>query len=215
MLRRQMNSVLVLCGSVIVLLVVWATVKNPVAPPPRVLPPSVDAEAAGKAAIAQYDADGDGAISGSELDRCPALKAVADKIAPDGKITSQKIATRINWWHQTKIGCINLTGRVSLDGEPLVGATVTLVPEKFLGPAFQPSSAITNNDGKAIFTKSGTLPGVAYGFYRVEISKRLDGKKTIPARYNTQSELGVEIAGNTAEEKDELEDALKFDLKSR
>ena len=42
--------------------------------PAPVAMPQIDAQAAGQAAITQYDADGDGKISGKELDRVPSLQ---------------------------------------------------------------------------------------------------------------------------------------------
>ena len=39
-------------------------------------------------------------------------------------------------------------------------------------------------------------PGIYVGLYRVRISKKVDGKETLPARYNTATELGREIAAN-------------------
>ena len=41
-------------------------------------------------------------------------------------------------------------------------------------------------------------PGIYVGLYRVRISKKVDGKETIPARYNTKTELGREVATNIA-----------------
>jgi hypothetical protein len=41
----------------------------------RQRPPRFDAAAAGEAAIAEFDANGDAAISGKELDRIPAIRA--------------------------------------------------------------------------------------------------------------------------------------------
>ena len=39
-------------------------------------------------------------------------------------------------------------------------------------------------------------PGIYVGLYRVRISKKVNGKETLPARYNTETELGREIATN-------------------
>ena len=43
--------------------------------PARVKQPGIDASAAGSAAIETYDKNGDGIISGDELEKAPALKA--------------------------------------------------------------------------------------------------------------------------------------------
>ena len=43
-------------------------------------------------------------------------------------------------------------------------------------------------------TPDDSSPGVACGLYRVEISKLVGGKETIPAIYNTDTILGQEVA---------------------
>ena len=49
-----------------------------------------------------------------------------------------------------------------------------------------------------------TVQGLSPGFYRVEITK--DGEK-IPAKYNTETTLGAEVAGGS-----EARNGLKFEL---
>jgi hypothetical protein len=40
-----------------------------------------------------------------------------------------------------------------------------------------------------------TLPsGVHFGLYKVRISKLSNGQETLPARYNTETELGQEVS---------------------
>ena len=49
-------------------------------------------------------------------------------------------------------------------------------------------------NGIAMLTIPGVdPPGVACGLYRVEISKLVDGKETIPAIYNTETILGKDV----------------------
>src|SRR5271166_4483143 len=103
--------------------------------PPRTAPPAIDAEAAGKQAIALYDKDGDGAISGKELDNCPGIKdALKFFDIHDSKVTAAAIAARIREWQESNVGTAATKVRVLLDGAPLEGATVTFEPEPFLGP---------------------------------------------------------------------------------
>ena len=40
-------------------------------------------------------------------------------------------------------------------------------------------------------------PGIYTGLYRIRISKLVNGKETLPARYNTETELGREVAHGT------------------
>jgi hypothetical protein len=89
-------------------------------------------------------------------------------------------------------------GQVLLDGKPLAGATVRFVPEKFLGDGFKPAEGVCDERGLAeLRTEGGRLPGVACGFYRVEVCKPGGGKESLPARYNAASTLGHEVAPDT------------------
>jgi hypothetical protein len=171
--------------------------------PPRTAPPIIDADAAGKQAIATYDTDGDGAISGKELDNCPGIKDALEfyDVNHDGKITGAAIAARIREWQESKVGTAATKVRVLLDGAPLEGATVTFEPEPFLGPNVAAASGETAKNGATIMMIAGDSvnpqsqrkSGVHYGLYKVRISKPLGGKESLPARYNTNTELGVEI----------------------
>jgi hypothetical protein len=170
--------------------------------PARIKPPAINARAAAQQALAEYDKDGDGQLAGAELDKSPALKTALPEIDKngDGKISGEEIVERIEQWQASRIGLMNYTCKVTLNKAPLVGATVTLVPETFLGPNVLPASATTNDQGlAALAIAEDKRPGPQYkgvqvGLYRVEISKQQDGNETIPARYNTSSELGAEVA---------------------
>jgi EF hand len=159
--------------------------------------PQVSPREAARAALAEYDANQDGALDAKELERCPALWSALKRIDKnnDGRLTADEIADRLTFLRRQEA----LTGigvEVSLDGRPLSGATVTLEPEKFMGPSFKPVSAVTDEIG------TGTLQGggpseeaVPLGYYRVLVSKKnARGEEMIPARYNTKTVLGQEIA---------------------
>jgi len=159
--------------------------------------PDVDASAAGKAAIAQYDANGDGKISGSELDKAAALRFNLAKIDSDGDgaITADEIANRIRCWQTTKmlrtrtpIHC-----RVYHNRQPVAGVEIKLVPERFLGPHMKAARGMTGPSGVAELTTDDAAaddpPGVGPGFYRVEIAK---AGGAIPAKYNANTVLGID-----------------------
>jgi hypothetical protein len=159
-------------------------------------PPRIDAVAAGRAAIAEYDTNGDGKISGAELDRCPGVKAAIHQIDPSGNgaVTSETIKARIQAWRDSKLGRMFVKCRVVHNGRPVPSAEVKFVPEEFLGPIVPTASGTTDKNGVAIMSYrrvAGEPPGVAPGFYRIEIIKR---GANIPAKYNTESILGLEIA---------------------
>ena len=158
------------------------------------MPPKIDPLAAGKAAIAEYDSDGDGTISGHELDACPALKAAGKHYADAaGNITADSIAEAIAQWQANRIAITIMGVVVTMDGKPLDGATVTAVPEKFLGPEVQPASGVTDARGGCALRVQGQL-GMQYGLYRVRISKLVGAKESLPPRYNTATQLGLEVA---------------------
>ena len=82
---------------------------------------------------------------------------------------------------------------VMLDGQELDGATVTLEPEKFLGPNLAEASGVSSAHGMTPL-RTKDKPGVHLGLYKVLVSKVIDGKETIPAKFNTAATIGIEVA---------------------
>jgi hypothetical protein len=161
-------------------------------------PPRIDAVAAGRAAISQYDKNGDGRISGEELDKCPGLKAAIGRIdqSGSGDITADTIAARIKAWEKSHVGGIALSFTITHNGTPLGDADVKFVLEKFLGDCVTVATGKTDKNGVARITSEplgsqDRRQGIATGFYRVEITKP---GENIPAKYNTNTILGQEIA---------------------
>ena len=179
---------------------------------PRLQPPAIDAASAGAKAIEQYDANKDGKISGAELDKAPALKAAIARIDAGGagEITADKIAARIKVWQESKSARMPLRCTVLHNGKPLAGAEVKFVPEAFLGENMKTATGKTDPNGVAELSiptaGSNDPPGVAPGFYRVEIAK---SGENIPAKYNSQTTLGQEAAVDTPENIY----GIKFDLR--
>jgi hypothetical protein len=164
--------------------------------PKRIYPPKIDAEAAGKKAIEMFDADKDGKISGEELWKCPGLKAAMSMVDPQGtgEVTAEMITARIKAWQASRLGRMSLRCMVTHRGEPLAGAEVKFVPEKFLGKNMKTAGGVTDPNGVAMLSiplDDGGPPGVPPGFYRVEINKQ--GTK-ISAKYNKDTIFGQEVA---------------------
>ena len=174
-------------------------------------PPKIIPLVAGKAAIKQYDANKAGTNSADELKKNPALKAEFKKVGSDN-VAAEKIAARIQSWLDSPEGVKSVHCAVRLNGRPLAGATVTFIPEEFLGVKLPTASATTDPRGKAVMSAAGSPPerlGVIFcGFYRVEISKKEGGAETIPAKYNTQTTLGQEVA----QDADGIFEGIVFDL---
>jgi hypothetical protein len=179
----------------------------------RIPVPAISPERAAQEALAQYDRNKDGFLDADELKACPALASCLKKLDKDkdGRLSAAEIAERIAFYQSSRVGLMAVAFQVTLDGRPLSGATVTLVPEKFLGDALQPATGTTNARGMVrVATPGAEEPGVACGLYRIEVSKEDEaGRETIPARYNQATVLGLEVAP------DSNLGALQFALRSK
>jgi hypothetical protein len=155
-------------------------------------PPSYDAAAVAKAAVAQLDKNHNGQIDGAELDACPALKRALPAIDRNGDkaVSEDELRQRVELYaHQ---GLISLSCTVTLDGRPLEGATVTFEPEPFMGPGFKPATAVTDKDGvTGTFQVDGkSATAIPAGLYRVKVTKE---GTSLPARFNADTILGREV----------------------
>jgi hypothetical protein len=177
--------------------------------PPRILPELPDSSAASKA-MELYDSNHDGVLDAKELEKVPGLKAAIKLVDTDhdGKISKQEIADHIKSWADSLAGRVPVRVRVTRNGQPLVGALVTFVPEKFLGANLKSGTGTTSSLGTAMINAPNTAnpkaQGLAPGFYRVEITK--DGER-ISAKYNTETTLGAEAC------REDQQSALNFDVR--
>jgi hypothetical protein len=171
--------------------------------PAAIKQPSIDPSSAGKLAMEMYDKNGDGVVSGDELNHAPALKAALGNLDKNGDkgVSADEVAARVEAWKVMKAGLTSVRCKVVMDGEPLGGATVTFDPEPFLGDQVKPATGVTGMTGETMPTikpedrHSPKDPGgVQFGLYKVRISKMVNGKESIPARYNTDTTLGQEVA---------------------
>jgi hypothetical protein len=162
----------------------------------------MDPESAGEQALALYDADKDGSIAGEELDNCPGLKQGLRQLDGnrDQALSGEEIAARLRQYQEDRLGVVGFIGHVTLDGRPLVGAEVTLVPEEFLGSDHKPAKATTDPGGDFRLKTAGINSiGAQPGIYRIQISKKdASGKESIPARYNSETTLGVELGNGSS-----------------
>jgi len=176
--------------------------------------PKIDSKRAGLAALAQFDSNKDGKIDADELEKCPGLKAALPLLDPDGHgyVTADAITKRIKQWQDSKIGKMPIACIVMHHGKPLEGAEIRFVPEKFLGDIVPIALGETNQVGKAnVSVPTGGHPddklGVPPGFYCVEITK---SGVNIPAKYNSKTTLGVEVALDSKEAI--YKNGIEFDL---
>lgn len=178
--------------------------------------PDVDPVQASQAAVELYDANSDGKLDQEELKQCPAILHRIGKYDTDsdGQVSAEEIAARMEDWYETRVGMMTLNCRVTLDGAPLIGAEVRLTPEPFLAPVIKPASGVTEAGGLAFLSIAPEdrpadlqmLEGVHIGLYKAQITHP---SKNLPAKYNTASTLGHEIAY-----KDQV-GGIGFELRSR
>ncbi len=166
----------------------------------------VDPAAASEGAIAAYDVNGDGQLDPSELAKVPGIakyRAIYDRDG-NGLVSEAEIRERLKSWADRGLGFRELIVSVLLDGRPLAGARVQLVPEAYLGEGVKPAEGETDASGTALVgiaaqdmpvqLKGRRLMGVTGGTYKILVTH--DGKQ-IPARYNAETTLGEEIAYDT------------------
>lgn len=206
------SAIIVVCCSIlgaIGLWLKWSCAWYPTAPKRL----SVSASASARRAMTEYDTNGDGKLDKSELARCPALLRALPMIDTEHEdyLNADKIARRINAWYRSD--CIIMDGSmfVSFDNAPLVGATVTFEPEPFLGSQYTTVSGVTDKRGWVdLRAPNIPVPGLYCGYYRVRVTKAVNGREAIPARYNAGTTLGVEVASDVVPER-----RARFDLTSQ
>jgi hypothetical protein len=169
----------------------------------RVHPVDIDVSSAASSAMEMYDKNGDGALAADELNAVPGIKKYLDHYDKDGddRVSPDEIAQRLQAWEDSRSGLMGRSYLVSLDGQALSGATVTLVPEPYLGPNVKPASGTTGPTGLVRLTHADedlpkssngrAIPGVKGGTYKVQVTHP---SRTVPPKYNSATELGDEIA---------------------
>ena len=168
--------------------------------PPRF---QIDPQAAAQEAMKLYDKNGDGKLDTKELKASPPLVELLKNLKaktpghPD-TLAATDIAGRLEEWIHAPTTLLPAAFIVFLDDKPLEGATVTFVPEPFLGPSYHSHQGTTDASGSCVLDPELTnYPnGIYVGLYRVQISKKVNGKEILPVRYNSESELGREVATN-------------------
>lgn len=159
--------------------------------------PQYDPDGIAKGAITAYDRNSNGSLERAELSGCPALLAAFAEIdtTKDQRLAEGEIRTRAEAYKSVGTGSVDVGCVINLDGRPLDGATVTFVPEAFMGGAIKPAVGKTDEAGRcdAFEIDGKRYRGLGAGLYKIQVTK--DGV-TIPARYNTQTTLGAEVYPN-------------------
>ena len=159
--------------------------------------PEIDPEASVDLILAAADKDSNKILYQDEWQQVPSLAAAAPMMDTDGDgmLTRPELLSRMQFYKNDRMALLDFTCTVLLDGRPLEGATVTLIPEPFMGPEVKPCSGITAQDGWCYMRQEGSaIPGSHCGMFRVSVSKKEAGVETIPAKYNTDTILSQEVA---------------------
>ncbi|MBN1855013.1 MAG: hypothetical protein JW829_19925 [Pirellulales bacterium] len=154
------------------------------------VPTRYEPQKAAEVAIETYDTNKDGKLSETELDRCLSLKSVLSRIDAnrDRAITADEIARRFEALAGQST-FVAVTISVTKGGRPVSGATVMLRPEPFMGEGYQAFSGTTDEGGMAsVVGEKSVTPGVATGFYQVQITESAGGGKV---------ELGCEVSDDS------------------
>jgi hypothetical protein len=171
--------------------------------PGRISPPSVDADSAASEAMKLLDKNSDGKLDGGELAASPGLASAKERYDADhgGSLDEAEIAAGIRRWSEGKLGAASVPYVIQWNGAPLTGAEVKLIPEPFLGDAVKGAVGVERRGSAFLSVKPEDRPSgapnapiVQPGLYRVEITHP---SVQIPAKYNTSTTLGVEIAQDT------------------
>jgi hypothetical protein len=145
---------------------------------------------AAKLAFERYDQNKDGKLSAQEMKECPPLMEGAKRADTnrDGVLTAEEFQKRLNAAHaQPSLHLFQV--RVTSSEKPLRDASITFVPEPFLGERLQSYSGTTTADGLcALEGDNKKTLGVANGYYRVKI---------VQSEQGIDSLRGCEIAADT------------------
>lgn len=213
--RSHSFAALVFSGAWLLVIVITGCDSSGSAAPPAA---EIDPDQIAARAMELYDADGNRSISPDECRAtCPplAIAFASFDADADGRLNELEIAARVSALTGTTTNMTSVDCTVTLDGRPLVGATVALQPAAMYGESLLPAQGVTDESGVA---RPGVSPdhlpqklagmSLLYpGLYRVEITHP---EHNIPAQYNSASELGcgVDPLSRTGT-------ATKFELKSK
>jgi hypothetical protein len=162
--------------------------------------PQISPEQAAAYAIELYDANHDGAVDGAEAASCPPLASAFATYDGNGdnRLTADEVASRLSRLYSAPNALAEMSCLVLVDGRPLPGAVVRLRPAEMLGASVLPAEGIADDQGVArptigddkLPSEYRGAPLVQLGLYHVEITHP---QRQLPARFNTKSELGLEV----------------------
>jgi hypothetical protein len=149
-----------------------------------------------QAVFAKADADSDGFLTVAELAVVPGLKSAIDVLDTDGdkRLSSTEVSTWLQDLRDSRVARALAGILVSQKGKPVPDALVKLVPDPVMDGNLSEAEGRTDEVGYVSPRINGSdLAGASLGIYRVEITgKGVDGHP-IPAKYNTETILGIAV----------------------
>ena len=168
--------------------------------PPRVAAPDIDPAQVARKAIELYDRDQNGLLNDAEFSNAfRALAATADE-NDDAKLSVAEITQRLQEHVDDRVGLQDIGGIVTLNNRPLLDAVVTFTHDPAFEGVLTEARGTTDAVGFVQLSHADSeLPGVKPGLYRIEVSKIEQGRELVPARFNKQSQLGIEVGLNVTQ----------------
>ena len=166
----------------------------------------IDCDAAAARAIELLDRNSDGALDDEEISKSPGLAEGKPRVDSngDGRITVEELASRFNYWNEAQARLVYPELEVTLNRRLVTNAKITFEPEPYLADWIDEKRTSTDKMGRCTPRISRQLPGMNMGYYRVKVSKIIGGKERLPARFNEQTELGVEFSDDRPAEENLL-----------
>ena len=181
--------------------------------PPAPTKPKFDADAAGAQAIELYDKNGDALLDAGELKLVPGIAEGMARVDTDadGRVSAAEIAKRVEHWSNSKTRINRIAARVLVDQRAVPGLEVNFEPEPFLAQWITAGRGKTDDLGVIEPLGATSHPGMNLGYYKIKVSRVINGKETLPARYNERTELGAEIT----DDRNDASHMIELRLKSR
>jgi hypothetical protein len=160
-----------------------------------VAPVAINSDRAARDAMSLLDTNKNDKLDQTELQACPGLQqsmAIYDTNS-DNVIDQKELAARFQGLVDAQVGQVSYEVILTLNNRPLTDATVKMMPVSFMANYLKPAEGVTDRGGLACMAVNPKDPTVQYGLYTIEVSKLVQGKETIPTRYNAKTTLGCEV----------------------
>lgn len=148
--------------------------------PSKVEMPKYDPEAFATAIVERCDADKNSAISKQEADQAPGIVAAWTRYDTnsDGSISRDELVARAKQWADAGLGLASVRCVVRLNGAPVDGVLVKLVPDEAFASVLKPAECTSTSQGAAVMMIPADLQaadlkgigGMQFGLYTVEVS---------------------------------------------